>query len=724
VNVQTRLQVLTSAGLGVLMVLGGRVYDLAGRRHVELRRDAERRRRRVDVLPARRAPIVDRRGRPLAIDHPVEDLGLLLPDLDPALQWVTPLARAFRLSRQQALALVREAQAAVRGLSEEEALETEVELGQVALLEADRAGRLLRRAEGVRTSVEPQGLRVFGAAALLAGRDATLEKLAALLVQPVADLRDQVDAAVDAIHAVEDRSERIARWKQPFVLVEEAPFEVVARVAERDFELPGVVIRTRFLRRYPHDTVAAHLAGALGLPTPAERERDAKLLLDGDRDALGFLLGERFQVDPDFRLRDEPYGRTGLERAFDDQLRGTPGVRVQVRDSRNRIRETLLEIPPRDGRELRLTLDVDLQLAVESALDRAVLEHGEPSAGGAAVVFDLQDGGILTLASSPRFDPNTKRRVDVWAALTEDPRKPLLNRAVLAYTPASTWKILSAFALTDPSNPEAVSPHWQTHCNGRLFSKGANKFKCDGIHYDTGLVKAIERSCNVFFFRGADVLGRPQGARKLNPEHALRALNAWTDRLGLGSPVARGISGERGGVIPTPGYKLRRAETQRRSVLKWARRVADARSSAQLDEALRHFDHASFWYGQRMQDLQIRPGDVRNALIGQGDVTATPLQVPLNPTVLGLVRQGMKRVVSSGTARKAGLPRDSAGKTGTGQRGKDQPYLAWYMGYYPASRPRIAFAVLVDRTHGHGGDVCAPVARELIKAYRQLEGTR
>ena len=169
---------------------------------------------------------------------------------------------------------------------------------------------------------------------------------------------------------------------------------------------------------------------------------------------------------------------------------------------------------------------------------------------------------------------------------------------------------------------------------------------------------------------------------------------------------------------------------------------------------MRFLTRAAWWQQSCARDSAEGPGDVRNAIIGQGDVLLTPLQVALiaalvategrvpspklrlddetrwlevdlDPEILAEVQEGMRGVVSRGTASASAIglrDHDVAGKTGTAERRKGEPYLAWFMGYYPASQPEVAFAVLVDRTRGHGGAVCGPVARKMLEAYEESRG--
>jgi penicillin-binding protein 2 len=605
---------------------------------------------------------------------------------------------------------------------------------------------LVRRRSSLWARVEWDGVYLVTHAPTLKARGATLERLARLLDVSVAVLDSKVSEQVDTIHAVDERDDRIHMWRNALPVVEAASVELVLNVTERSFELRGVKVERRYVRRYPRGDLAAHAVGYLGMPSAREasRDREAGVLLDGDRGLLGVLHGGREELDGNVRLRDEQYGRRGAERTFDPELRGVPGVDVGVRDVKNRLREQVTSIAPREGRAVSLSLDTALQSAAEGALDRAVTLHGDEHAGGAVVVLDLRDGGLLSLATSPRFDSNRLRERGYYRSLLDDPRRPLRNRAIEPYAPGSTLKILSAFAMFDPKGEHSLSQGWTTNCQ-KFFSAKEKRFKCDGLHNVTGLTKSVSKSCNLFYFRAADRIG-------LNP------ITAWCRKLGLGQRVAKDVFGERKGVVPYVGLKKDRADEMKQSLAAWSVRLSQAMQNPDDVEAIRRARGKALraaWYCERyMADQILWPGDVRNAIIGQGAMSLTPLQVTLiaamiasdgevpmpkldlgaatriqsmglDPRTLAKVKRGMKLCVKEGTASspKIGLRRfDVAGKTGTAQRYSDQPYIAWFTGFYPASNPEIAFPVLVDRTRGHGGGVCGPVAKSVLEAYEKSRG--
>ena len=737
-----RIRLLLGLGLLLLAGLGCRLFVLTVQRHEALREAAERRSRRVEIVTARRGRILDRHGRPLAVDQPVWDIEIDLPRFDPALALVAPLARVLRVSLVKALAVVRAARTRA-------AIETERSDLTLATLSGDQTERVRRLLRRSRLRWRRTETRVFVIADvdLLRARATGLTHLARLLERPRIDLDRAIQARVQANFEIRERPQRLNAWLVPLAVVENASFALVARVRERAFDLRGVEVQRRYVRRYPQQDCAVHVVGYVQGPTPNEAQRDqaAGIVLDGGR-ARDILLAKRnakVNLEPQLRLRKEAYGRTGVECTRDTELRGRPGLRVVVRDVKNNVRELITNAAPQDGRDIRLTLDVPLQRAAEAALDRAVVDRGEPDSGGALAVVDLREGDVLALASSPRYDPNTLGQR--YRQLLRNPRQPLRHRPASAMAPASTLKVAMSFAIHDARRERALALGWRPVCQGKIYKGRRGQFSCEGLHGEIGLVRALKRSCNHYYFHAADSVG-------------LDALAQWSVKLGVGQRLVPGLFNEQPGVFPVPGYKKKRLDRQSQAVAHWERkwntlRAAQPRDPEQVARVYKSYQHRVAWLKRFAQDATVKPGDARNAIIGQGDVTVTPIQlahqaslvalggdaplprlladdaprfrrVVFDPSVLRLVRQGLRQVVSSpgGTAAKPeyGLCHlDVAGKTGTAQRGTDKPYLAWFMGYYPASAPEIAFAVVVDRTRGHGGDVCVPLVRKVLEAYER-----
>jgi penicillin-binding protein 2 len=390
-------------------------------------------------------------------------------------------------------------------------------------------------------------------------------------------------------------------------------------------------------------------------------------------------------------------GKSGLERTYDDRLRGQRGWNlVSVNNVGRHVGEARVGTLPAAGSPIEVTIDLVLQQALREGL-------GEET--GAGVFLDPWTGEILALVSTPAFDPNqfveglTTR---AWNALNADPRRPLHDRAIGSfYAPGSVFKVLMAVAGLETGTVTASDTVW---CNGSTLIHGHPRL-CwrRGGHGSANLRSALTHSCNVYFYH----LGARMG---------IEGITLWGERLGLGRPTGIDLPGEARGVLPSEAWKR-----------------------ANLGQP---------WF----------PGDTVSVAIGQGLLAVTPLQVatlvatvatggrrpvphlmrgsgheplivPLRASTVEIVRQAMRDAVQQGTGRSADLPGARvAGKTGTAQvfkhsAGIDADLLpkaerdhAWFAGFAPADAPRIAFAVVVEHG-GHGGTTAAPIARRVLEVF-------
>jgi penicillin-binding protein 2 len=320
------------------------------------------------------------------------------------------------------------------------------------------------------------------------------------------------------------------------------------------------------------------------------------------------------------------------------------------------------------------------------------------------VFLDPWTGEVLAIGSTPAYDPNgfaDGLSADAWRALAEDPSRPLLARAVASrYAPGSTFKVLMAVAGLER---QAVDPERSVFCGGSTVIYGDRRLCWKrGGHGHVDLHAALAHSCNVYFYH-------------LGKELGIDAIQHYGALFGLGRETGIDLPGETSGVLPSRAWKLER--------------------------------YREPWY----------PGDTISVAIGQGLITMTPVQaarmigavatgrlaaphlragtVPppeelgLGAETLSIVRHALRSTVERGTGTAADLgPITVAGKTGTAQvykhsAGIDSDHLpknerdhAWFVGYAPAERPRIAFAVVVEHG-GHGGATAAPVARAVLEAF-------
>ena len=422
--------------------------------------------------------------------------------------------------------------------------------------------------------------------------------------------------------------------------------------------------------------------------------------------------------DEDRTLLRQPgfkVGRDGLERTYESELRGQAGKMNVKINAHGRVIEEMRETatPPVQGQTLTLTIDAELQQAAMRELE------GESAA---AVVMDTVTGDILVLASTPAFNPNDFNigiDAKLWKELNESPYKPLLNKPLTgAYPPGSTLKMVSAMAALE----QGLSPNHTVHCTGKIWY-GNRYFHCwkRGGHGTVNMKGALKHSCDVFFYDIAKWID-------------IDAIADVARRFGLGQTYELGISGQKGGTVPDRAWKR------------------------------------AYYAGQPENQTWFQ-GETLSAIIGQGAVTATPLQlcvmasriatgravrprlvravgdlvapaptassIDINPKYLDVVRAGMNAVTNEGgTAARSRLPDPEwqlAGKTGTSQiyritaeeraRGLTKPEdLPWerrdhalFVCFMPYENPRYACSVLVE--HGIGGSRAAgPKAREIMKA--------
>ncbi len=486
-----------------------------------------------------------------------------------------------------------------------------------------------------------------------------------------ADFLTRIDIApAEEVRARLEKARRTSHL--PSVIADNLTWPQVATIAAHRAEFRELEVHPTTRRSLPTGATVAHLVGQLGEVSP-----------------------EQLAEDPDLRP-GQLVGRSGLERAYQDVLGGTPGNLVVVVDALGRQVSSLNEEPPVAGRPLQVTIDLALQREAVEAMQGQV---------GAVVALDPRNGAIRVLLSQPAFDPDLfagHLEPARWHELISDPLNPLHDRALQAlYPPGSAIKpLFAAGALRDGVRTPANT----VFCTGAVNIYG-HPYRCwlAGGHGRVALEQAIEASCDTYFYYVARDAG-------------IDRLAAWARAFGLGSPTGIELGGENSGLVPDDA---------------WSRKVRGQQ-----------------WYG----------GETISVGIGQGPILVTPLQLavayaavvnggmlvqphlipgkgaPPRPTgmpaeALALVRHGMELVVAGdrGTARHLGrLPVRFAGKTGTSQvmRKKegvkwnqlpwDQRHHALFVGYAPPSDPQLLVCVVIE----HGGDaatVAAPIAARILQ---------
>ena len=497
---------------------------------------------------------------------------------------------------------------------------------------------------------------------------------------------------------------RLSRYRRrpafiPVVLKEDVDLAEAAYIESRRLELPMLSVDLEARRFYQHGSLAAHVLGHVGEAT------DAQI---GSREKGEIEMGEII-------------GQMGLERSFDDALRGRSGWKQVVVNNLGRtIQDVDVGRRPTPGHAIRLTIDMDLQ---------RVLEEAFGDEAGSAVFLDPHSGEVLAMASRPSFDPNVfagRFSQDTWNALMTDRRHPLQDRASLSkFAPGSIFKIVMTVAALEDG---FAGPGRVENCTGS-WRLGRKSLRCwainKGGHGLTNLRDAIVHSCNVYFY-------------KLGYEMGIERIARWARAFGFGSRTGIDLPHEEVGTVPDPQWKARA------------------------------YPSDPTWH----------PGETTSVSIGQGALEVTPLQmavfsaaignggtlyrphivlsretqegvdelvqddyvagrVELRPRTLRIIRDAMWGVVNEdgtgGRARLAG--RDVCAKTGTAQvarasRDIDADEMrknlrshAWFIGFAPRDDPKIAWAVFVQNG-GHGGTIAAPIARAVLERFFEKQDLR
>ena len=470
----------------------------------------------------------------------------------------------------------------------------------------------------------------------------------------------------------------------PIKIKSDIPMDEVARVEAHRVYIPGVSIQIEPKRNYPYGASLAHVLGYVSEISDEELKNKKK--------------------HKDYSPGDY-IGKYGLERSYENELRGVDGEkRVEV-DAIGREVRTLDIIDPIPGHSLHLNLDLELQLTADKALE---------TRKGAAVAVNPKTGGVLVLASRPGFDPNKFASGIIkqdWQKIALDKAHPLQNRAIQGgYPPGSTFKVLVAMKALDLG---VINERTTFGCGGG-FAYGNRVFKCwkKGGHGSVAVHRAIVESCDVFFYN----VGLRVGVDRI---HEL------ADIVGLGRVTGIDLPNEQKGLIPSTEWKKKRynqpwyeGETVSVSIGQgavWLTPVQLAQLSAFVANDGKNF----------------KPQIVNRIVSTEGKVVKTFEPVvnadpKLKKGVIQIVKDGMRGVVNEpgGTAGRSRLQNVAmSGKTGTAQAGSEKVKLgdhAWFIAYAPAEDASIAMAVLVEHG-GHGASAAAPVAKDITETLFKVK---
>jgi penicillin-binding protein 2 len=539
-----------------------------------------------------------------------------------------------------------------------------------------------------------------------AGNADMLARLATVLGMRVVDIQHKIETS--RLQAL-----------QPRVVAIDVPKNAVAYLSEHAEQFPGVTVQVEPVRQYLMGSLGSHVLGYVGEISDAEMSQPGM---------AGYASGDIV-------------GKAGVEKQYESVLQGEKGQQQLEVDAQGRVHRVLDTRQPVPGRDIRLTIDANVQRVAEKALVNAFAaarQQGFKKANaGAIVAIDVRTGAIVAMASAPAYDPGafiggiTQK---AWQSLNATGSGfPLTNRAVMSlYPPASTFKVVTGLGGLQDG---LITPSTVVDCKGTWWFPGhensAAKWwtkKCWDIagHGPISFTNAVEQSCDSYFYSLGYKFFTTPGEK----------LQAFARASGYGRKTGIDLPGEVAGRVPDAAWKRSLNGTIAPEYAQWV------------------------------------PGDTVNMAIGQGDLLVTPLQMaqlfaavgnggkllrphlleqvmasggkgaalqantvetgklPVSAANLALMQNALLGVTTNGTAKQtfAGFAVKVAGKTGTAQVGspnlpKNSPLrkddYALFGGYAPADAPRYAVAVVIEQG-GHGGSVAAPAAREVFAALNGL----
>ncbi len=486
--------------------------------------------------------------------------------------------------------------------------------------------------------------------------------LAKLLGMPEADLEEKITKKEEGPFS-------------PVKLKEGLSFKDVSYIEARRSDFPGLMVEIEVSRGYILGNTGAHLIGYLGKMTPAQSK------------------------DPQFRdVPPEAFiGQWGVEKLYDQTLRGTAGQRIIEVDALGREIRLLQGKPPVRGTDLTLSIDIALQKEAEKAFEGRT---------GALVALQPETGEILGYVSSPSFDPNRFAKGitrDEWQSLSSDKSLPMLNRAIQSqYPPGSTFKIIMAIAGLEEG---VINESTKVDCRGGI-SFGRWHFGCwrKGGHGTISLHRALVESCDVYFYE----VGKRLGIDKIYE---------YATRFGLGKATGIPLGAERRGLIPNTKWKMETRKAQ------WFLGETFVNSIGQGYVSTTPVQMAA------MMAAVANGGNVYRPSLLKGTKPQLVMNAGVKAETLETVKSALMGVVNepsgTGWVAKSGVT-TIGGKTGTAQvvgLRKDSKYLsekfrdhAWFVAFAPVEKPQVALSVLVEHG-GHGGSAAAPIAKKAIDAY-------
>ncbi|MBA3922351.1 MAG: penicillin-binding protein 2 [Nostocaceae cyanobacterium] len=482
------------------------------------------------------------------------------------------------------------------------------------------------------------------------------QRLSTILEVSQADLEEQLEqAGPNSSQLI-----RVARGITP---------EQFTALHEYEKDLDGVEVYIESVRNYPNGSVGAHLLGYTRNISPE-------------------MLKTKKQEG--YKQRDL-IGQMGVEKAYENLLRGEwGGQQVEVNGAGRPIK-VLGEKPAKPGKDIHLTIDLDVQKVAEKALgDRK----------GAIVAMDPNNGAILAMVSRPAFDPNlfSKDRLSKkdWETV-QGKEHPLVNRALSAFPPASTFKIITASAGLETGK---FTPDTVLQTFGSLTVGGVTFGEWNHSGFGPlGFVGALQNSSDTFFYQIGRKVGGP-------------GLIEWARNYGFGKKTGIELANEESrGFVPDEAWK------QKVFKIPWT--VGDSINMSIGQGALQvtPLQSAVMFAAAANGGYRVQPHLLKD------DEEKKNFRVSLNmkPSTIKILRDGLRKVVSDGTARSLNLPSipPAAGKTGTAEAGKDRPNHTWFGAYAPSEKPEIVVVAFGENSGEHGGTVCGPMVLKVFEDYFQ-----
>ncbi len=582
-----------------------------------------------------------------------------------------------------------------------------------------------------------------------AGGAATLAKLGGILKQSTSSLQAHL-----TLCGTPGSAPSPICWNgspfQPIPVAKNVSTDIALQVMERRSELPGVQAELQSERQFPK-VFGVNLAQVLGYLGPVS---DAEVAAAS---AKGLQL-----------KRTDVVGRDGLERIYDTQLRGTPGITELAVDRSATVIGTVSKTEPTPGNYLVTNIDARLQAVVEQQLAAAIGRahaQGFPGDSGAAVVVDVRNGHVLAIASYPTYDPAVWvggiSSKDYKALTAPGSGDPLLFRPTQAlFPPASTFKAISTIAAGDAGYPL----HQQIACpkNITLGNQVLHNYESEAYGM-ISVARAIEVSCNTVFYKiGYDLWLRDGGN---NAKNAKDPISVTALKFGLGSPTGIDLPGESSGRVG--GRAFRTAQyAQFREI--WCRRAQIGYPEVSKTDPVRGAYLTELAKENCVDGWLYRGGDAANTAIGQGDTVVTPLQMAMvyaaianggtlwepqiakafisadGKTVTTIKPKAKAHIVMNKAVRSylltalqgvplrgtgiypfQGFPLDKikvAAKTGSGEVSNAKAPVSWFNAFAPADHPRYEVVMMVSQG-GTGAVTSGPSVRKIMEALFGVQGT-